>query len=72
MPSQRLRILDNLQRQAIKSMLQAWDTEYPGRVESIFRAMGDVVPSHLLDEKLYDFSSLNAQQTSELDVVNLS
>ncbi|HAK52146.1 MAG TPA: tRNA 2-thiocytidine(32) synthetase TtcA [Gammaproteobacteria bacterium] len=63
---------DNLQRQAIKSMLQAWDTEYPGRVESIFRAMGDVVPSHLLDEKLYDFSSLNAQQTSELDVVNLS
>jgi tRNA 2-thiocytidine biosynthesis protein TtcA len=63
---------DNLQRQAIKSMLRSWDADYPGRVESIFRAMGDVVPSHLLDERLHDFSSLNAKQTGEVVVVNVS
>ena len=53
-------------------MLRSWDADYPGRVESIFRAMGDVVPSHLLDERLHDFSSLNAKQTGEVVVVNVS
>jgi tRNA 2-thiocytidine biosynthesis protein TtcA len=46
---------DNLQRQVIKEMLNAWDKQHPGRIDSIFRAMGDVVPSHLLDTGLFDF-----------------
>ena len=62
---------DNLQRQVIKEMLQGWDKEYPGRLESIFRATTDVVPSHLLDGDLFDFSGLT-RRAERLDVVNLS
>ena len=47
----------NLQRQVIKEMLQTWDKQHPGRVESIFRALTDVVPSHLVDVSLFDFDS---------------
>ena len=47
---------DNLQRQAIKNMLQGWQREYPGRVETIFRAICNVSPSQLADSELFDFS----------------
>ena len=53
---------DNLQRQVIKHMLQAWDREHPGRIESIFRAMTNVVPSHLADRQMFDFSDLESNQ----------
>jgi len=49
---------ENLQRNAIKEMLQQWDRDYPGRVQNIFNALGRVTPSHLLDRKLYDFEGL--------------
>lgn len=49
----------NLQRQVIKNMLQTWDKHYPGRIESIFRSMQNVVPSHLVDAELFDFKSLS-------------
>jgi tRNA 2-thiocytidine biosynthesis protein TtcA len=55
----------------IKEMLQSWDTQYPGRIESIFRAMTDVVPSHLLDDNLFDFAALRTKASAELAVVNL-
>ena len=47
----------NLQRPVIKEMLQAWDKQHPGRIETIFRAMTNVVPSHLADTSLFDFDS---------------
>ena len=50
---------ENLQRKQIGRMLKEWQKE-PGRIESIMRAMTDVVPSHLLDRKLFDFSALQA------------
>jgi tRNA 2-thiocytidine biosynthesis protein TtcA len=50
---------ENLQRKQIGRMLKEWQKE-PGRIESILRAMTDVVPSHLLDRKLFDFSALQA------------
>lgn len=50
----------NLQRQAIKQMLQQWERQYPGRVETIFRAIGDVQPSQLADASLFDFANLNS------------
>ena len=50
----------NLQRQAIKAMLTEWKTKYPGRVENIFRAMGNVSPSQLADHELFDFINLGA------------
>lgn len=48
----------NLQRQAIKGMLQEWDKRFPGRIETMFRAMQNVVPSHLSDYQLFDFKSI--------------
>jgi tRNA 2-thiocytidine biosynthesis protein TtcA len=48
----------NLQRQVIKKMLQEWQKKWPGRIETIFTALQDVSPSHLLDKKLFDFLSL--------------
>jgi len=62
---------DNLQRQVIKEMLQGWDKQFPGRIETIFRAATDVVPSHLLDTTLFDFTGLRKSPLNQLDVVNL-
>jgi tRNA 2-thiocytidine biosynthesis protein TtcA len=52
---------DNLQRVAIKQMLADWERQYPGRIETIFRAIGNVAPSQLADRQLFDFESLNAR-----------
>lgn len=48
----------NAQRQQIKAMLQTWAAEHPGRIESIFTALSNVVPSHMLDAELFDFRGL--------------
>ena len=53
---------DNLQRQAIKSMLREWDRKYPGRIETIFSSLQNVVPSHLADTDLFDFMSLRVSR----------
>ncbi len=49
---------ENLQRQVIKEMLQDWDKRFPGRIEVMFRSLRNVVPSHLVDNQLYDFKAL--------------
>ena len=51
----------NLQRQTIKEMLQLWEKKFPGRTESIFRALLNVAPSHLADRTLFDFAGLKPQ-----------
>ncbi|MEE4107915.1 MAG: tRNA 2-thiocytidine(32) synthetase TtcA [Halieaceae bacterium] len=51
---------ENLQRVAIKQMLADWEKQYPGRSETIFRAIGNVAPSQLADRDLFDFAGLNA------------
>ena len=48
---------ENLQRAKIKEMLQAWERESPGRIDSIFRSVQNVSPSQLADTELYDFSN---------------
>ena len=50
----------NLQRQNIKQMLNDWDKRFPGRIETMFRAMQNVVPSHLADYDLFDFKSIDS------------
>ena len=45
-------------RQQVKQMLRRWEREYPGRIESIFAAIGNVIPSHLLDRRLFDFTAV--------------
>jgi len=49
-----------LQRQAVKGMLAEWDRRFPGRLETIFRALTNVAPSQLADRDLFDFLSLAA------------
>ena len=49
---------ENLERKRVGEMLREWERNHPGRIESILRAMSEVRPSHLLDRKLFDFSSL--------------
>lgn len=55
----------NLQRGVIKSMLQDWDRQHPGRLETLFNALQNVAPSQLLDSKLFDFASLNQRPIIE-------
>ena len=50
---------ENLQRAKIKDMLQSWERESPGRIDSIFRSIQNISPSQLADTKLFDFTSLN-------------
>lgn len=71
----------NLQRQAMKALLNAWEQEHPSRIASMLTALGNVKPSHLLDNELFDFdankriagqnneASLSAVQTISLDSV---
>ncbi|MEE4661668.1 MAG: tRNA 2-thiocytidine(32) synthetase TtcA [Halieaceae bacterium] len=51
---------DNLQRVQVKKMLRDWERQYPGRTETIFRAIRNVAPSQLADTALFDFASLTA------------
>lgn len=51
---------EHLQRAAIKRMLCAWEREAPGRIETLFKALQNVVPSHLADPSLFDFASLGS------------
>jgi tRNA 2-thiocytidine biosynthesis protein TtcA len=48
----------NLQRQQVKRMLNDWEKQFPGRIETLFRSLSNVVPSHLLDAKLFNFADL--------------
>lgn len=50
----------NLQRQAMKTMLNEWEKRFPGRVETIFTALQNVAPSQLADRRLFDFAVLES------------
>ena len=52
----------NLQRGAMKQMLRDWEKKNPGRVENLFRAMHQIVPSHLLDGAAFNFKNLAAAE----------
>ncbi len=58
---------ENLQRKVVKMMMQDWDRKHPGRIETMFRALQNVVPSHLADTSLYDFRSLVADGVARED-----
>ena len=49
---------EQLQRKQIKLMLHDWSKRFPGRIETLFRSLQNVVPSHLADPQLYDFAGL--------------
>lgn len=56
---------ENLQRQHIKSMLQQWDKDRPGRVQSIFKSLQNVSPSQLADRELFNFYDLAIDRSGE-------
>ncbi|MDX2465158.1 MAG: tRNA 2-thiocytidine(32) synthetase TtcA [Porticoccus sp.] len=66
---------DGLQRQVIKDMLQQWEKQHPGRLETIFAATKNIAPSQLADTDLFDFSNLKVERENEqeqrIGMVNL-
>lgn len=61
---------ENLQRQVVKEMLQKWEKDFPGRTETMFSAIQNVVPSHLADTELFDFKGLK-QSKEAFDRLNI-
>jgi tRNA 2-thiocytidine biosynthesis protein TtcA len=50
----------NLQRRQVGDLLREWKKTHPGRVETMFTALQNIAPSHLLDSDLFDFKNLEA------------
>jgi tRNA 2-thiocytidine biosynthesis protein TtcA len=57
---------ENLQRKQVRRMMDAWEREHPGRLETMARALGDVRPSQLSDRTLFDFHALGRHSESPL------
>ena len=51
---------ENLQRVLTKKMIREWDKQYPGRIENMFSAMGNISLSHMMDRQLHDFANVRA------------
>ena len=51
----------NLKRRETKELMRDWEKRFPGRIDTIFAALGRVTPSHLLDRSRFDFSAAGAQ-----------
>ena len=60
---------ENLQRAEIKRMLRDWEKQYPGRTETIFRAIGNVSPSQLAGRSLFDFATLSVEREAGAEPV---
>ncbi|MEH6472377.1 MAG: tRNA 2-thiocytidine(32) synthetase TtcA [Halopseudomonas sp.] len=58
---------ENLQRQVLKEMLQSWDKQFPGRIEVMFSSLKNVVPSHLVDNQLFDFDQFAVTGTAAVE-----
>jgi len=57
----------NLQRKQVAALLREWEKRFPGRIESIFNALGNAAPTHLLDRTLNDFAAVRATGTPQPD-----
>ena len=53
---------ENLQRKQVGMMMKQWERDFPGRIETIARALGDVRPSQLSDPRLFDFLALGQRE----------
>jgi tRNA 2-thiocytidine biosynthesis protein TtcA len=58
---------ETLQRRQVSAMLHTWEKQFPGRIESIFNALGNVVATHLMDRSLHDFARVRATGAPEQD-----
>ncbi len=62
---------EQLQRKQVKSLLREWERRHPGRLESIFGALTNVAPSHLLDRSLFDFANIEATGEPATTPINI-
>ncbi|MFM2329563.1 MAG: hypothetical protein RLZZ494_1666 [Pseudomonadota bacterium] len=51
---------ENLQRVLTKKMIREWDKQYPGRIDNMFTAMGNITLSHMMDRSLFPFAEIKA------------
>ena len=58
---------ENLQRKQVGNMLREWDKKFPGRIENMFSALQNIVPSHLMDGKRHDFKGIQTTGVLEPD-----
>jgi tRNA 2-thiocytidine biosynthesis protein TtcA len=58
---------ENLQRKQVGIMLREWEKQYPGRTESMFSALQNLVPSHLMDGKRHDFKNIKTTGVASAD-----
>jgi tRNA 2-thiocytidine biosynthesis protein TtcA len=58
---------DNLQRVQVKKMIREWERQYPGRIDNMFTAMGNITPSHMMDRNLFPFTTLKATGVADAD-----
>jgi tRNA 2-thiocytidine biosynthesis protein TtcA len=58
---------ENLQRKQIGNMVREWEKQYPGRSETMFTALQNVVPSHLMDTKRHDFKGIKTTGIPDVD-----
>lgn len=59
---------ENLKRKEIGQMLKAWEKASPRKVWNMFKALGDIAPSHLMDRTLFDFENLTPHAVGDLDI----
>ena len=58
---------ENLQRKQVGNLLREWDKKFPGRLETMFTALQNVVPSHLMDHSKFDFKNVRATGVADED-----
>ncbi len=58
---------EHLQRKQIGNMLRDWEKQYPGRTETMLTALQNVVPSHLMDHRHFDFKGVKATGIADAD-----
>ena len=52
----------NMQRGAVKNMLNEWEQKFPGRIEAIFSSICNISGSQLADTKVFDFAGLESRR----------
>ncbi|MFY9224144.1 MAG: tRNA 2-thiocytidine(32) synthetase TtcA [Blastocatellia bacterium] len=63
---------ENLKRKRVKRLIKDLESEFPQVWTSMFAALGRIIPSHMMDHKIFDFKSLSAGSgdlSAELDSV---